>query len=63
MRNDFCVTAREAAEMADMTAAELSALIERYPGLAMRVGESWRVSPTMLRAVLDDRSMPLKWAA
>lgn len=63
MRNEFCVTAREAAEMADLTQAELSALIERYPGLAIRVGEGWRVSPTMLRAALDDGRMPLKWAA
>lgn len=57
--NQFCITALEAAEIADLTAAEMTHLIDSVEGLALRVGDAWRIDPGVLFQKADNVPMAL----
>ncbi|MBT5265417.1 MAG: hypothetical protein HOL85_11335 [Rhodospirillaceae bacterium] len=57
--NQFCLTALEAAEIAGLTAAEMTHLIDSVEGLALRVGDAWRIDPGVLFQKADNVPMAL----
>ncbi len=48
MREAYCLTALEAAEMAGIELDEVMRRIAERPGVGLRVGDAWRVDPAML---------------
>jgi hypothetical protein len=48
MHEAYCLTALEAAEMAGIELSELMRIAANQSGIAVKVGDTWRVDPTAL---------------
>ena len=57
MRETYCLTALEAAEMAGIELDEVMRRIAERPGVGLRVGDSWRVDPAMLDMAAEPAGM------
>ena len=57
MRDAFCLTALEAAEMAGIELDEMMRIAANVPAVAAKVGDAWRVDPTALDRVMRDGVM------
>ena len=53
MHEAYCVTAREAAEMAGIELREVMGYIAGHAGIGIRVGDAWRVDPEQLTRALN----------
>lgn len=57
MHEAYCLTALEAAEMAGIELSEMMRIAANQTGVAVKVGDAWRVDPAALNQVLRQDGM------
>jgi hypothetical protein len=58
MLNAYCLTAREAAEMAGLEPEEMLRIAKNHPSVAVNVDGAWRVDPQALATLRRDAVLP-----
>lgn len=53
MHEAYCLTASEAAEMAGIEFSEMMRISANQTGIAVKIGDAWRVDPTALAHALN----------
>ena len=58
MNDAYCLTAREAAEMANVDYSEMMAMIAANKNIAIKAGGNWRVNPEAMSMAIARRELP-----